>query len=296
MGSMASPGKQAITPPAEGAFRTSDGVTLRFLDAGRGSPLLLLPGWSQTAAMYRRQLDTFSATHRVIALDWRGHGASEKAAHGYRVSRFAADLHEFLRGEDLHDVVALGHSMGCAVLWAYWNLFGRERLRALVLVDQPPMHLPLPGWSEEERARAGCVMTEESLAALLAGLLDADADQAAVTRSFLRTMLLPTVSSEELEFLVGENLKLPREAAARLLKDTACADWRDLIPQIDVPTLVVSGAAGHVPLASQEWIRDQIPGAQLAAFGATEGGSHFVFREGAEPFNRALRGFLDSLD
>ncbi|MFJ5216706.1 alpha/beta fold hydrolase [Streptomyces sp. NPDC088354] len=69
----------------------------------------------------------------MIALDHRGHGRSERPAHGYRVSRLAMDLH------DLCDAALLGHSLGCAALWCHRDLFGRDRTGRLVLVDRSPV-------------------------------------------------------------------------------------------------------------------------------------------------------------
>jgi len=101
---------------------TSDGVELSLLEAGSGSPLMMLPGWSQTAAMFRHQLKGLSDRYRVIALDWRGHGHSQKVAHGYRLSRFAMDLHEVIEALNLESVAVLSHSMGNGVLWCHRDL------------------------------------------------------------------------------------------------------------------------------------------------------------------------------
>ena len=100
---------------------------LNLLEAGSGAPLLLIPGWSQTAAMFRHQLDGLSDRYRVMALDLRGHGESDKPTHGYRVSRLACDLHEVLEALGLDSLAVLGHSMGNAVLWSHFELFGRDR-------------------------------------------------------------------------------------------------------------------------------------------------------------------------
>jgi pimeloyl-ACP methyl ester carboxylesterase len=71
-----------------GRIKTSDGVQLHYLESGSGLPLVLVPGWSQTAAMFQRQLDGLAGDCRVLALDMRGHGESEKPEHGYRFFRF----------------------------------------------------------------------------------------------------------------------------------------------------------------------------------------------------------------
>ncbi len=121
-----------------GEVMTNDGIGLWYLEAGVGRPLVLVHGWSQAAALFRYQIEGLSARYRVIAYDQRGHGESDKPAFGYKIARLAKDLHEFLVALDLRDVAALGHSMGCSVLWCYWDLLGAERLAQLVLVDQAP--------------------------------------------------------------------------------------------------------------------------------------------------------------
>jgi non-heme chloroperoxidase len=59
-----------------------------------------------------------------MAVDHRGHGRSDTPAVGYHVHRLAADLHDVPSALDLREVTLLAHSMGCAVTWAYLELFG----------------------------------------------------------------------------------------------------------------------------------------------------------------------------
>ncbi|MFD0386637.1 alpha/beta fold hydrolase [Tistrella bauzanensis] len=51
---------------------TSDGARISYVDDGAGEVLILLHGWSQSAAMFRHQIAEFSRTRRVIAPDFRG--------------------------------------------------------------------------------------------------------------------------------------------------------------------------------------------------------------------------------
>ena len=129
------------------SVKTSDGVRLSLLESGHGPPIVLLPGWSQSAEMFRHQFEGLSASHRLIALDWRGHGESEKVDFGYRLSRFAMDLQEVLYACELDATAVLGHSMGNAVLWCHWEMFGRDRVRQMVIAEQPPSLLSRPEWS-----------------------------------------------------------------------------------------------------------------------------------------------------
>lgn len=274
----------------KGTVRTSDGVDLSFVESGAGAPLLLLPGWSQSAAMFRYQLEGLADRYRVIALDWRGHGESAKVDYGYRLSRFAMDLQEFLRELELDSVAVLGHSMGNGVVWCHWDLFGRDRVAQWIIAEQPPTLLARPGWTEEEKARAGCITEASELMENCDALQGPDA--ATFGADFVAGMLSERVSDEDRRFIIEENLRMPRSAAAALLRDTAMADWRDVIPRVDVPTLLCAGEASVVPLASQRWIRDQIRGARLETFAADEGGSHFMFWEAHEKFNRVVAEFL----
>jgi pimeloyl-ACP methyl ester carboxylesterase len=125
-----------------GHVTTSDGVRLHYLEAGSGKPLVMIPGWSQTAAQYKYQIARLHDRYRLIALDMRGHGESDKPAFGYKIARFSKDLHDALVALDLREVTLLGHSIGCSVIWSYCDLFGAERLAKLILVDQMPAFSP----------------------------------------------------------------------------------------------------------------------------------------------------------
>ena len=46
------------------SFTTSDQVRLHYLEAGSGAPLVMIPGWSQTAEQYKFQIQELSAHHR----------------------------------------------------------------------------------------------------------------------------------------------------------------------------------------------------------------------------------------
>ena len=72
-------------------------------------------------------------------MDLRGHGESGKPSYGYRISRLAMDVKQLLDALELEDVTLLGWSMGCSVVWSYWDLFRGHRLSKLILVDEPPL-------------------------------------------------------------------------------------------------------------------------------------------------------------
>jgi pimeloyl-ACP methyl ester carboxylesterase len=270
---------------------TSDGVKLHYLEAGLGKTLVLIPGWSQTAAMYQYQLDGLSQYYRVIALDMRGHGESEKPAHGYRIARLARDTHNVLAAPNLQDVTLAGHSMACSVIWSYWEHFGSDRLSKLILIDQSPMATAWPGWTDEEKATAGALFDPTSLFDTAVGLDGTDSVK--TTENFITNTFFTTAfPREQRAWVLDENLKFPRRYAARLLVDHCVQDWRDVVPRIDIPTLVIGGKASFVNYKSQEWIGQRISGVRIKIFDEHEGGSHFLFLENATRFNQIVREFV----
>ena len=77
-------------------FTTNDGVRLHYLEAGAGKPLILVHGFSQSAEQFKFQIEGLRDRYRVIALDLRGHGESEKPNFGLKIHRLAEDLREAL--------------------------------------------------------------------------------------------------------------------------------------------------------------------------------------------------------
>jgi len=274
----------------KGAFTVSDGTTLNYLEAGSGPPVVLVPGWSQTAAMFEAQFEGLGGSYRVIAVDMRGHGDSGKPDHGYRIARLAADLHEFLTGLGLEDVALGGHSMGVSILWSYWEHYRDDRVSKLIFIDQAPSCMAMPNWSEEQVAEVGALFTPQSLydtAVALAG-----AEGRTTTEGLVNDMFFTAAyPADRKTWVLAENLKMPRDHGAALLIDHCTKDWRDIIPSIDVPTVVFGGEASFFTPKSQHWVADRI-GAEIHVFGADEGGSHFMFMENPEKFNALLSAFL----
>jgi non-heme chloroperoxidase len=274
----------------EGFFTTSDGVRLHYLEAGSGKPLVMIPGWSQTAAQFKHQLEGLSDRYRVIAIDMRGHGESSKPNHGYRIHRLSKDVYEFLVGNSLADVTLAGHSMGCSVIWGYWELFGGERIARLVLIDQMPMITANPIWSEQEKTDAGALLDKDSLYSVTNSL--AGPDGIKTTEGFISGMFTKQYPRADVDWVIQQNLKLPRPYAARLLYDHATNDWRDVLPLIDVPTLIVGGKTSLVGWRSQEWMGSQIKGSKVVIFEEAEGGNHFMFMENPAKFNQLVKDFM----
>jgi non-heme chloroperoxidase len=270
----------------------SDGTRLHYIEAGAGQPLLLIPGWSLPASGFRLQIEGLCDRRRVIAIDMRGHGESDRPERGYRIQRLAKDLFDAIGALGVECPDVLGHSMGASVLFSYLSLFGEERpLGRLVIVDQAPCVLAQPGWDDADRAEAGCLLPDmAALAGFEAGVLASGEVEA--VREILRGMFTGDVPEEQLDEIAAESAKMPRVHAAHLLHDHCVIDWRTEIAAIRNPCLVIGGEASIFPAQSQRWIAAQIPGAEVEIFEAEEGGSHFMFIENPERFNARVAAFL----
>jgi pimeloyl-ACP methyl ester carboxylesterase len=97
---------------------SSDGVTVDYLDAGLGDPaLILLPGWCGSRAAFDPVLGRLSAERRVLALDWRGHGASGPPPGDFGLDDLVRDALRVIADSGAQSVVpvALAHAGWVAV-------------------------------------------------------------------------------------------------------------------------------------------------------------------------------------
>ena len=271
----------------------SGGTVLHALEAGTGQPLIMIPGWSQSAAEYGRNIEELAKGRRVIALDMRSHGDSPDMAHGHRIQRLAKDLREVIEALGLDSVDVLGHSMGSSIIWSYLDLFGPDRLRRLVIVDQAPMVAALPGWDEATKKTYGCLLPDVQA---VAGFCDVVRSTATVegTMGILKGMFTASFPEADLRWIAEENLKMPRASAADLLFDHCLNDWRDVIQETRLPTLVVGGRKSIFSAESQEWIAAVNPNATASIYEEHEGGGHFMFYENPRRFNAEVSAFLSA--
>ena len=103
-------------------------IQLHKIEAGSGQTLLFVPGWSQSAQMFEKQLAGLKAHYRVLAVDMRGHGDSPKPTSGYRIARLALDLRQFIVRQN-----AVLLALGCRLA----DVRGRIRLQAYDATRQP---------------------------------------------------------------------------------------------------------------------------------------------------------------
>ncbi|WP_298775443.1 alpha/beta hydrolase [uncultured Shewanella sp.] len=273
-------------------FTTNDGAKLHYLDKGKGPSLLMLPTWNISCQVFKYQLEALSNQYRILALDMRGHGLSEKVNYGYKVHRFAKDLHELIKHLQLRELNLLGHNFGATVICSYLELFGSSLISKLIFIDRAAVPMINPLWSQTEIQHYGPTSDPKSLEKLCHQITTNQGDH--FMNIFFNTMVNPLAKNEHKQLVLKSSDTLPKKSAAALLHDAFYQDWRSLFPKITLPTLVIGGRASLISASSQIWTSEQIPNAKLIIFEEHEGGKHFPFIENPKKFNQVINNFIQS--
>src|SRR4029453_12384515 len=90
-----------------------NGIRLAYDDRGAGEPIIVfVPGWTCDRSFFAPQAEHFSRKHRVVSVDLRGHGESDKPDEPYPIGAYAEDIAYLIDQLGLGKVVAIGNSMG----------------------------------------------------------------------------------------------------------------------------------------------------------------------------------------
>ena len=264
-------------------------IEIHYEDHGAGQPVVLIHGYPLSGRAWDKQVPALlEAGYRVITYDRRGFGQSSQPVTGYDYDTFAADLATLLDHLDLHDAVLVGHSMGTGEVTRYLGRYGSARVAKGVLVAPiPPYLLQAPG-------NPGGV--PQSLFDGFAAA--ARADTPAWMKGFLGSFYSDGTDGaalvSEQAFQASWNLAVTASAAAAVACiGTWATDFRDDLPAIDVPVLVIQGDADQVlPLdKTGKRLPALIKNASLAV---VEGGPHAIPWTHADQVNTALLDFIRS--
>ncbi|BDI23769.1 alpha/beta fold hydrolase [Herbiconiux sp. L3-i23] len=254
---------------------------------GSGRPLVLIHGWPLSGASWSEQVPAFEAAgYRVITYDRRGFGHSDKPLTGYGYDALTEDLHTLLEALDLTDVTLVGFSMGGGEVARYFSEYGAERIRSVVFASAvPPFLLHTPG-NPEGPLTAG-------QAAKMAAQLTANQEKfydGFVTDFFSANGAL-VVTEEQRQRALALTTLAKKEAALATMTSFGSTDFRDDLPKVSVPTLVIHGDAdATVPFeGSGKRIHEAIPGSELHV---VAGGPHGVNVSHAEEWNRVVLNFV----
>jgi non-heme chloroperoxidase len=264
-------------------------IEIHYEDHGTGQPVVLIHGYPLSGRAWDKQAQVLlEAGYRVITYDRRGFGQSSQPTSGYDYDTFAADLNTLLEHLDLRDVVLAGHSMGTGEVTRYLGRYGSARVAKGVLVAPIPPYLLQAGDNPDGVPQS-----------LFDGFAEAArADTPAWMKGFLGNFyniatLRGTLVSDE-AFQASWNLAVTASATAAVACiGTWTTDFRDDLPEIDVPMLVVQGDADRVlPIdKTGQRLPALIKDARLVVI---EGGPHAIAWTHAAQVNTALLDFIRS--
>ena len=255
------------------------GVRLNYVERGdsRGTPVILLHGYTDSRRSYDLVLPLLPSSWRVFAVTHRGHGDSSKPESGYGPADFAADLAAFLDAMRIDSAVIVGHSMGSTVAQRF-AIDYPTRTRALVLEGA---FLPSP---KNEAVREFF----QTVSAFT------DPVDPKVAREFQQSTLSRPVPADFFETIVSESLKVPARVWKAALEPYTRIDFSDRLAEIKKPTLLVWGDRdAFTLLAEQDALNRAIAGSRLMTYNGT---GHCPHWEEPERFAADLTAFVRSVD
>jgi non-heme chloroperoxidase len=268
-------------------IETPDGVPIYYEEHGDGETLLLVHGWMMNGGYWwQKNVEPLAEDHHVITVDFRGHGLSGKTDENHTLVEYARDIHHFLETLELDDVTAIGWSMGASVLLTYFEQFGSDRLQAVGFVDQSPSVLSADDW---EHAVFGGFTLEA-----LEGLVDTiQSDHPGFAKEIIPTMFATPPAADSLDEMFAVTMMTPTSVATAIVSDFFESDLRDVVHEIDVPTLLLYGEQSMIyPSAVGSWMNRQIPNSELVLFSDS---GHCPFWEEYDTFNGEIASFVKKI-
>jgi len=277
---------QPVSPPRDHTEAVG-GLRLHYVTWGPESapPLVLLHGLTSHARSWDALALDLSAHRRVIALDQRGHGDSDRAPDGdYRVATMAADVAGFVDALGLGRFELLGLSMGGRIGIAYAGGHA-ARIERLCIVDiGPEIHLPGMERIRQMMAASPERLESEEDAIDFVRRANPRAPEAGL-RERVRHSVRP-LPGGGVEWKYDKALRdVMRQGGRRETIDL----WEPL-RRITAPTLLVRGADSDV--LSHDVARRMIEALPDGRLVEIPGAGHPVPLDQPEPFARAVRAFL----
>jgi non-heme chloroperoxidase len=262
------------------------GRQLHVVETGfpRGRPILFIHGFSQCWIAWRRQLNSDLADdYRLVAMDLRGHGLSDKPREDYNDSKlWADDVNAVIQALSLEHPILCGWSYGPLAILDYIRYFGEDAIGGIQFVgaitrlgSDDPLSLLAP-----------------AILRLVPGFFATDVEESVRSLKSLVPMLFAQELSVEDQYLMlGYNMAVPPYVRQALFSRSLDND--DLLRNIRKPVLITHGAEDAVvkPAAADRH-KASIAHAQVHIM---VNAGHAPFWDDAATFNRRLREFAESL-
>jgi non-heme chloroperoxidase len=256
-------------------FKTSDGIRIHYVEAGSGRPIVFIPGWTMPAWIWQKQIDEFSQKYRVIAVDPRSQGESDKPPYGHLPETRARDYKELVDHLGLKQPVLVGWSMGCGELVKYAEQFGTDNVGGFVLVDGFLLDKPSP----------------ELFAGLSGWMNQLQQDRQKQADAFVRGMYKKPQAEDYYKRVIAASMQVPADTAVVLIYNGfAVKDFPIGIAKMNRPVLF---AYQPETQQSADLLKSKL--GEQARLERFEGDGHALFVDDPEKFNRVLEEFLRSL-
>jgi len=261
------------------------GIELHVEETGNpsGRPVLFIHGLSQSGYAWHRQLDSeLTSDLRLVTVDLRGHGDSERPTDGYGDSDlWAQDIAAVIRYLELVRPVLSGWSYGGVVICDYLSRYGEDGVGGIHLVGA------ITGLGESVMPFLG-----QRFVAVLPGLFSTDVEESmAALQAFGRLLTYEPLSLAESYRILGIAAGTPPRVRQALLSRTL--EYDGLLAGLRTPVLITHGREDEVILpAAAEHHAGIIPTAQTSYY---PGIGHAPFLEDPARFNAELRSFAASL-
>lgn len=262
------------------------GIQLHLTESGdpKGRPILFIHGFSQSWLAWLRQMNSsLAATHRLVAMDIRGHGHSDKPREGYTDSQlWADDIDAAIRALRLDHPILCGWSYGPLLILDYIRHYGEDNIAGIVFV----------GGVTKLGSDAAISVLDGEFLSLIPSFFSTEAEESVNSlKGLLRLCFAQELSAEDSYRMLGYNVSVPPYVRQALFARSYDND--DLLPRIHKPTLIVHGAHDRVvKLAAVDQHKSGLPHAQAQIM---PNAGHAAFWDDAPGFNRHLQAFSVNL-
>lgn len=248
-----------------------EGLRIAYEDVGHGSPaVVLIHGAFGNRSYYAAQIEHLARRHRVLALDLRGHGASDVPQDGFHLRNYAEDVVAVCEAGELDRYVLCGHSMPVALIAASLH---PDQVAGVALLDGAMLY------PESLRSQ---VLTN------LVPMLEGDGWVEAMQGFLVGRGIGPYDSAELKARVMVDIAKAPPHVAAQLMRDVMTVDVSQFLSG-SFPLLYVHAG---MP-ADLTRLRELRPDVLL---GSVVGSGHWMMLEVPDQVNAMLDRFLQIVD
>jgi pimeloyl-ACP methyl ester carboxylesterase len=263
---------------SQALIEVEPGVRLFVQQVGSGDPVVLIPGWAMSHATWDSQVRVLADTHRVVCIDLRGHGRSDKPYGDYSIDRHAADVAAVLAAVDLRGVTLVGWSMG-----------GSVAFRVAATVPDRVIRLVLAG-SNGVKYLADDAFPNGFPVEAATTLLDGELHARPRYRREAMTAAMFKPDDPTVDWLVADSMQTPSWAGAASIEGLLAADHRADMAAVTIPVLFLHGAEDAFwNVAGSRWVAERLSNARLVELPAC---GHCPHIEAADIFNQELERFL----